>query len=161
MNNTKKNLQKGSAMVEIIIGSAIILTGILAIAVSFNTYLQYALSNQRNVESNYLAQEGLEVMAFFRDVGWANNFGSLSTTTTYYLTWNGSRWATTTSEQYIDGVFLRSITVNDLKRDSNDDISTTTGTYDPDIKQVTVSVSYFQGGATTTKTLSRYIANIR
>ncbi len=159
--NITKTLKKGSAMVEIIIGSAIILSGILTISVSFNTYLQFALSNQKNVEANYLLQEGLEAMSFLRDVGWTNNFGSLSTTTTYYLTWNGSRWATTTAEQYIDGIFLRSVAVSDLKRDSNDDLSTTTGTYDPNIKQVAVTVSYYQGQATTTKTLNRYIANIR
>lgn len=159
--NFKKVSQNGSALVEIIIGSAIILTGILAIASSFNTYLQYAVSNQRNIEANYLMQEGLEAMTVLRDIAWTNNFASLSTTTTYYITWNGTRWATTTTTQYVDGIFLRSISVSDLKRDANDDLSTTTGTYDSNIKQVTVTVSFTQGHSTTTKSLSRYFANIR
>lgn len=159
-NGVKKINQKGSAMVEIVIGSAIMLSGILAVSVSYNTYLNYSLSNQRNVESAYLLQEGLEAMSFLRDKGWANNFGSLSTSTTYYLTWSGSSWATTTTQQYIDGTFLRSISISDVKRDTNDDIATT-GTYDPNIKLVIASVSYAMDGATTTKTMSRYLTNIR
>ncbi|MFZ2522786.1 MAG: hypothetical protein WAW92_00165 [Minisyncoccia bacterium] len=160
MNFNISSNSKGSAMAEIIIGSSIMLVGILAISVAFNTYLNYALTNQKNVESTYLMQEGLEAMSFLRDIGWTNNFGSLSTTTTYYLVWSGSRWATTTTEQYVDGSFLRSISVTDVKRDANSDIATS-GTYDPDIKLVTVSVSYLLGQATTTKSMSRYIVNIR
>lgn len=152
--------EKGSALVEIIVGSAIMLVGILAISSAFNTYLQYALANQRNIEATYIMDEGIEAMNFLRDVAWKNNFGSLSTTTTYYLYWNGARWATTTSVQYVDGFFLRSVNIYDVKRDANDDISAS-GTYDPNTKLVTVSVSYLQGHNNVTKTISKYIANIR
>ncbi len=147
-------------MVEIIIGSAIMLVGILAISVSFNTYLEYSLSNQKNVEATYLLQEGIEVMTFFRDKGWTNNISRLSTTTTYYLTFSSNTWATSTSPQYVDGLFLRSINVYDVRRDANDDIAVS-GTYDSNIKLVTATVSYFQGKGTTTKSMSKYIVNIK
>lgn len=154
-SNRKKNV--GMALVEILIGSAIISGGILAISTSYTTYFKYALANQKNVEAAYLLEEGLEVVSYFRDETWTN-ISSLSTTTTYYLAFS-STWATTTTPQYVDGTFLRSLTLSDVRRDANDDIAFS-GTYDPNTKMVTATVSYFQGHATTTKTMSMYITNI-
>ncbi len=147
----------GLALVEIVIGAAIMTVGILAINISYNTYLQYALANQHNVEAANLLSEGEEVFSIFRYKDW-NYIGKLSTTTTYYLTFT-SDWATTTTPVYVDGMYLRSIIISDVKRDGNDRIATS-GTYDPYTKQITVTVSYYQGHATTTKTISAYIANI-
>ncbi len=161
LTKTKKSfsLRRGSALAEIVIGASIMLVGLLAINASYNTYIQFAFSNQRNIEANYLLQEGLEVFSFFRDVSWLN-ISRLSTSTTYFLDFNGTSWATTTSPVYVDGVFLRSITISDVYRDVSDDIATT-GTYDPSIKLLTASIDYWQGKATTTKVLVKYLADIR
>lgn len=153
----RKNI--GMGLVEIIIGASIISVGILAAITSFTTYVQYSLANQKNVQAGYLLEEGLEVMTFFRDKGWAVNVASLSTSTPYYLTWNGSGWDTSTIPTYVDGLFLRSISVGDVMRDVNDRISNS-GTYDPNTKQITATVSFWQGHGTTTKSISTYIANI-
>ncbi len=150
---------KGFAFVEIIIGAAIISAGILAAEVAYNTYVSYALANQGNVQAAYLLEESLEGVTLLRDRGWSADIAPLSTTTTYYLTLNNTYWATTTTPQYVDGVFLRSFQVSDVRRDGNDHIAAA-GTYDPNTKQITASVSYPQNHATTTKTLSTYIANI-
>lgn len=150
---------RGIALIEIVIGSAILSVGILAVNISYNTYINYALGNQRNAEAVYLMQEALEVMTFLRDESWATYIERLSTTTTHYITFTGSAWATSTTPEYVDGIFLRSINIEDVKRDVNDDISTV-GTYDPNIKKVTATVSYPQGNATTTKALSVYITNL-
>lgn len=150
---------RGVALVEILIGAAIMSLGILAVNSSYSTYVKYALANQKNVEATRILEEGLEVVSFFRDSSWTN-ISRLSTSTTYYLSFNGSAWATTTTPQYVDGQFLRSISVSDLKRDSNDDISSS-GTYDPNIKQITATVSFWQGHATSTISISEYISNIR
>ena len=151
--------QSGVALVEILIGAAIITVGVLAINASFSTYIQYALANEKNTEAVYVLQEGLEVMTYFRDESWLNISG-LSTTTPYYLIFNGTNFATTTTPQYIDGLFLREITISDLNRDASDDISGT-GTYDPNIKQITSTVSYWQGHATTTKSISVYLSKLQ
>lgn len=150
---------RGIALVEILIGAAIISLGILAISTSYTEYYKYALANQKNVEAAYLLEEGLEVVTFFRDTSWSGKIAGMSTTTTYYLTFVSSAWATTTSPQYVDGTFLRSFTVSDVKRDANDAIATS-GTYDPNTKKVTFSVSYWQGHGTTTKTISAYLTNL-
>ena len=149
----------GMALVEIIIGSAIISGGVLAAIVSYNTYVNYALANNKNIQASYLLEEGLEVMTFFRDSGWTANISGLSTSTTYYLNYSSGAWATTTTPQYVDGVFLRSISVSDVKRDAIDQISAS-GTYDPNTKKITATIDYLQGQATTTKSLSLYITNI-
>ena len=149
----------GIALVEIVVGSAIILAAVLAINVSYNTYLQYALANQKNVESSYLLEEGLEAVTLLRDKGWVANISKLSTTTTYYLNFVSSVWATTTTAQYVDGVFLRSFSVVDVKRDGSDRIALS-GTYDPNTKKITATVAYWQGHSTTTRAISTYITNI-
>src|SRR3989344_2236130 len=138
---------RGMALIEILIGAAIISMGVLAISTSYTEYYKYALANQKNIEAAYLLEEGLEVVTFFRDTSWTN-ISNLSTTTTYYLIFS-SAWATTTTAQYVDGVFLRSFNVSDVLRDGNDDIASS-GTYDPNTKKVTFSTVYWQGHATTT-----------
>ena len=149
----------GFGLIEIIIGSAVRHSGILAIIASYTTYVQYTLSNEKNVEVVNLLEEGLEAMTFLRDKGWNANILSLSTTTTYYLSFNGSYWATTTTPQYVDGMFLRSIRVGDVRRDGLDAISQS-GTYDPNTRKITTIISFWQGHATTTRSISTYIANI-
>ena len=157
----RKKLRKnrGFGLIEIVIGSAIILSGILAIIVSYSTYVQFALSNEKNVEAVNLLEEGLEAMTFLRDKSWSSNVAPLSINTTYYLSFNGSYWVTTTTPQYVDGIFLRSISVDDVSRDSVDAIAAS-GTYDPNTKKITATVSFWQGHATTTQSISTYIANL-
>lgn len=150
---------RGMALVEILIGSAIISMGILAASSAYSTYVSYALANQKNIQASYILEEGLEVMTFFRDKGWTANISKLGTTTTYYLSWSGTDWATTTTPQYVDGQFLRSISVTDVKRDGSDRIASS-GMYDPNTKKITTTVDYSQGHATTTKSVSTYITNL-
>jgi len=157
-NLSNQNWCAGMALIEILIGSTVISVGILAIISAYNTYLQYAQANQRNIQASYLLEEGNEVMTFFRDHNW-NNISQLSTTTVYYLIWSGNDWATTTTVQYIDGFFLRKINISDVKRDGNGRI-VAVGTYDPNTKKITSTVEYWQGHATTTKTISTYLINI-
>ncbi|MFA5888669.1 MAG: hypothetical protein WCW47_01215 [Candidatus Paceibacterota bacterium] len=148
---------KGMALVEILIGSAIISVGILAVSSVFSTYVQYAFANQQNVSASYILEEGLEIMTYFRDKSWTN-ISALSTSTTYYLSFSND-WATTTTPQYIDNIFLRKINITDVKRDAGDEISAS-GTYDPNTKKITTTVEYWQGHGTTTRAISTYITNL-
>ncbi|MDB5259161.1 MAG: seg [Candidatus Taylorbacteria bacterium] len=155
----KIQTNKGMSIIEVLIGSAIIVTGILALIASHTAYTQYAIQNEKNTEITYLLGEGLESLYFLRDKGWTAYIAPLSTSTTYYLAFNGSYWAATTTPQYVDGTFLRKITIDDVKRDSNSDIASS-GTLDANTKKVTAAISYSQGQATTTQTISTYVANI-
>ncbi|MES2436478.1 MAG: hypothetical protein V4519_00545 [Patescibacteria group bacterium] len=152
---------RGMGLIEIVIGSAIIVTGILSLISAFGMYISYALAHQRNVQAAYLAEEGLEAVTYLRDKSWTTNVQPLSTTTTYYLAWDTSAayWKATTTMQYIDAEFLRTFAITDVVRDSNGRIATT-GTYDADTKKITVNLSYREGKATTTKSMTTYIADI-
>lgn len=150
--------QKGLALAEIVIGASIMSVAILAVISVYTRYIEYAFSNDKNIQASYILEEGVEVMTFFRDVSWSN-IGNLSTTTTYYLTFSGNTWATSTTPIYVDGKFLRKIVVGQVRRDANDNIALS-GTVDTNTRQITVTVDYFQGHATTSKSISTYLTNI-
>ena len=154
----KNNLKSGIGLVEIIIGSAIVLVVVLSIVQSYNTYIKYALGNQNNTNANFILEEGVEVLIYLRDGSWTSNIAPLINGTPYYLYFNGSIWQSTTTLQYDEG-FVRSFVLAPVNRDSNDDIAVA-GTLDPDIKKITVTVSYWQGHSTTTKSISTYITNL-
>jgi Tfp pilus assembly protein PilV len=151
---------RGFGLIEVIIAAAIIVVGILALIQGYTIYVSYAVANSHIVQSAYLAEEGLEVMTLFRDNGWTANISPLSTTTTYFLVFNGSKWATTTTPGYVDEVFERTINLQDVFRESDGSIVESGGTYDPNTRKVTVAISHRQGSGTTTKSMSTYISNI-
>lgn len=157
--NWKNKDNKGIALVEMIIASAVMLAVVIATTVSYNTYVQYALANQNRVKIGYLLEEGLEAVTFLRDKGWSAYITPLSTNTTYYLYNNDTYWSATTTAQYTDGQFLRSFTIENVNRDANNDIAVA-GTNDTNTKKITATVAYFEGHATTTKSISMYMTNI-
>lgn len=154
----KKN--SGISLVEIVLGSAIVLLVVIATVQSYNTYINFALGNQNNTQANFLLEEGVETMMYIRDQSWSTYIAPLTSGATYYLYFNGTTWLSTTTPQYVDSIFLRSVVVSNVNRDVNDDIASS-GTNDANTKKVTVTVAYAQGHATTTKTLSTYITNIQ
>ncbi len=113
-----------------------------------------------NVQAAYIAEEGLEAMTFMRDNGWTAKIAPLSTSSVYYLAFSNNTWVATTAIQYIDTTIVRTIELDEVKRDGTGEIVTTGGTADPDTRLVTVNVNYFQGHATTTRTMSTYLTNL-
>ncbi len=166
MNNYySKSRSQGMSLIEILIGCSIIVIGIIALSSTFTRYVSFALNNERNIQAAYLAEEGLEAVTFLREKSWATHVATLSTTTAQYLTWDSTNrfWKATSTPQYIDEMFLRSVNVADVRRNNTSEaISTSTsGTYyDPNTKKITVSVAFKKGTATTTQMLTTYITNL-
>jgi Tfp pilus assembly protein PilV len=157
-----KRAPTGIGLIEVLIGTTIIIVGILALIQAFGSFFSFALANDKNVQAAYLGEEGLEAMSFLRGGSWTTNIAPLSTSgTTYYLYWNSgaSTWVTTTTPQYVDGVFLRKITLASVNRSANGQINAS-GTNDPNTRFVTVTLQYFQGHATTTQVFSSYLTNL-
>ena len=152
--------QKGFGLVEIIIGAAILATTLLAVSFFFQRAVVISRSTGELVQASFLAEEGIEVLRFLRDEKWENLSSGITPGTNYYLSFSGSSWATTTPNVFVDGVFERKFSIENVNRDGNDDITTSGGTLDPNIKLITVSVSWFDRGATTTHTVSTYLTNI-
>jgi prepilin-type N-terminal cleavage/methylation domain-containing protein len=150
--------QKGFTLVEVLIASAIILGAVLALLGVYSLYLRVALSNSEAVKAAYLAEESLEAVRFWRDVSWNNKIAPIAKDTAYGLSFAGGVWATTTDLTL--GAFERSIMISPVYRDASSDIVSSGGTLDTDTVLVTSSVSWWKGGATTTKTVATYLTNL-
>ena len=98
-------------------------------------------------------------MRSIRDEDWDTNVAVLSLGVEYGFTFDGSQWTLDTTPTLIDGLFYRTLNVAEVFRDGNSDIAPT-GVSDPNTKLFTVSVSWLEGSATTTKSISAYLSNI-
>lgn len=159
MKNIQYSTPRGFGMIEMLIGSAVLSVALLGISNFFQTALRASGTTQSAIQGDYLLEEGVEAIKIFRDLSYTNNFFKISTTTTYYFSWSGTNWATTTVNTFIDGKFERKFTIADVKRDANSDIASL-GTYDPDIKLATVSVAWGSPTGTTTHSIQTYVTNI-
>lgn len=163
MSSSQKILNKchskGFGLIEIVIGSTILTVSLIAISTYFQKSLQLSQDSRKTVQASFLLEEGVEVAKFFRDTSWQNISG-LTAGTSYYLQFDGTKWATTSSNVFVDGVFERKLIIDNVARDANDDIVSSGGTDDPDTKKATVSVSWLGRNGTTTKSISTYVTNI-
>ena len=160
----KKNLKKGSGLVEILIAVFIFSIILGSLITASSTYFSGAGDNLISTKGAYLAEEGIEAVKTIRDSSW-NNISSLSDNTNYYLYFDTSSstnniWKATTTASSIDSTFIRTFKVNAVYRDSNGRIISSGGTLDLNTEKVTVSISWKSKNSTTTKTLSTYITNL-
>lgn len=158
-NLANKSRIKGFGLIEIIVGSAILTISLIAVSTYFQKSLQFNQGNKKIVQAGFLLEEGLEVVKFFRDTSWVNISG-LTSGTSYYLNFDGTKWATSTSNVFVDNLFERKLVINNVSRDANDDIVSSGGTNDADTKKVTLFVSWKGRVGTTTESISTYITNI-
>lgn len=156
MNKTKKHC--GFTLVEVLISAAIILTSVVTILGVHSLYMRTAFSNNENIKATYLAEEGLEVVRFWRNVSWDSKIETIPLNTEYGLSESGTSWATSTN-QYV-GNFQRRISLSSVQRSVTGDIVASGGTVDPNTLLVSSQVSWAKGGATTTKAISTYITNL-
>ena len=154
----KKN--RGFGLIEVVVGSTIISLSLIGILSVISNSLHLVDNSLRKAQAGYLMLEGGEAVRSMRDISWANING-LSTTTTYYLTFSTptGRFATTSENTFIDGIFERSFTTADVFRNTSDDISLS-GTYDAGIRKIRMNVSWWNRNATTTTTTDFYLTNI-
>lgn len=145
---------------EVIIATSLILVFLVSLVAAYNLYLRLSLGNVRKVQATFLAEEGIEAVKLIRDSSWNGNIVPLSVDTSYYLAFSGSSWTATTSRQLIDNIFDRTFVLSSVFRDSASDIVESGGSLDPGSRKIVVSVSWFEHGATSTKTVSTYITNL-
>ena len=151
--------KNGFSIVEALIVVFIFTTSIFFIWKIYVSYIKISLSNLLDMEATSLAEEGIEVLRFWRDNSWSTNINSLSTTTAYSLNWNGLVWSATTTYKFIDNKFDRRVYLSDVYRNTSQNISTS-GTFDPNVKKIKVVVSWYKETGTTTTEIISYITNI-
>ncbi|MEI6420494.1 MAG: prepilin-type N-terminal cleavage/methylation domain-containing protein [bacterium] len=162
-----KENNKGFTLVEVLVGSSIIAVAIFALMNAYTTFLKAEASSAKTVEATYLLEEGVEAARFMRDSSYADNLvGSLGTSSVNYLVLVASStapyyvWQATSTARIEDGLFTRTIKLDDVKRDAVSSDISSTGNYDVGTKKVTVTVSWLKNGATTSKTASTYLTDI-
>ena len=153
----------GFGVIEILIASGII--G----ATLFSLYYVFALGTRLSsdagskVSGNFLGEEGLEAARFLRDSSWQANISGLTPGINYYILFDkiNSAWSIAASAPApIDGVFYRTLTVENVFRDSDDNIVSSGGTVDPDTKKINIEIAWQGRGATSTILLSTYLADL-
>lgn len=156
----KTGMKKGSGLVEVIVSSAIILIVMLGLYTTHTYFISLTHSNTKKVKANLLLEEGVEAVKTMRDRSWVNISG-LTPEQDYYLVFSGGVWATSTTSVAVDGVFYRKFRTSDVSREAGGDIDTNGGgTADSGTKKITVDVSWWNQNATSTASITTYVANI-
>lgn len=153
-------LEKGVTLVEVLVAAGIIVTFLTTLVSVHNTYLRSSFSNVDSVKATFLAEEGIEAVKGIRDTSWASNILPLTNGTAYYLVFGNGAWSLNTTSTSVDSRFYRKITLSAVNRDSVSAITTSGGTLDANTRKITSSVSWLDRGATTTRSIDTYIANI-
>jgi len=168
MKFNKKNTQyfktnKGFGILEIVIASAIVSIALFSLLTVFIFTNRLNLQSNNKIRANFLVEEGIEALRFLRDASWSGNMDALSQGTDYYISFATmtSTWSIETVDPgLIDDLFLRKVILEDVYRDSSDDIVTPGGTLDPDTKKFTVEVEWQERTASSTIRVSTYLSDI-
>ena len=161
MRRVKKSA--GFGVIEVLIASGIIAVTIFSLYYVFVLGTRLSSDAGNKISANFLAEEGLEAARFLRDAGWQANISVLAPGTNYYISFdkNISDWRIISSATApIDNTFYRTLTVENVFRDSGDNIVSSGGTLDPDTKKINVQVLWQRKGAASTVLLSTYLTDI-
>lgn len=155
-----KQTKTGFALAEAVISISVLAIVLTLLGVVGSNLLRTSLDNTARVQAAYLSEEGLEAVRLIRDGGWTTNIAPYASGSTFYLYFDGVGWNATSTNTFIDSTFERSVTLNEVRRDSSQRIVSSGGTVDPNIKKITVTVSWNSRGATSTRSVSTYLANV-
>jgi type II secretory pathway pseudopilin PulG len=155
-----KNKCAGFTLVEVVLGTAIVLLVLVSLVAAYSLYLRVAFSNLHKTQAIFLSEEGIEAVKLMRDDSFDVRISPLNVGTNYFLSFSNGKWGTTTTNGMISGNFLRHFTVESVMRDSQSNIVSSGGTIDPDTKKITVFVEWREQNSTTTKAVSTYITNL-
>ena len=139
-------MRKGFSVIEILVVIFILavafvsLLGLLTFSIRLSTLMK------EEAFARNIAQETLEAVRSFRDgTTWGTDgLGSLTTGAALHPEKTGGvppAWVLLPGEEIVEG-FFRKVVLEDVFRDSSDDIVETGGTLDPDTKKATVTVSW-------------------
>ena len=137
-----KKLQNGFGLVEIIIVTAIVTVALFGFLQAGTLALKLLRNERQNLEASLLAEEAVEAVRSVRDESWAGNIAWRPNGTLYYPTVINGKWQMATSSPgFINGMYVRSVSFNQVFRNASDQIAPS-GTNDPGTKKVTAVVAW-------------------
>jgi Tfp pilus assembly protein PilV len=156
----KKYSSSGFSLVEAVVVVAVTLLILLGLSSALNLIFKLSISNTNKVQATFLEEEGLEIIRLLRDDSWSTKIVPWATGSNFYLHFNNVIWQATTTNIYINNLFERKVVLSNVYRDGSQNIVSSGGVLDPNTKKVTVFVSWANGPATTTRSLSTYLTNV-
>ncbi len=159
MTTHNQNKIGGFGLIEVVVGVAIISLVLVTITQVAHVARRLARENTRTLSAAYLLEEGWEALRVMRDHSWAGNIESLQEGTKYYLDFTGTSWVATTAPAFVDGIFDRSFTVENVRRNASDDIDSS-GSIDLNSRRFNIQVAWLRGAATTSREFSGYLTNL-
>ncbi len=134
----------------------------LTVFYTFSVLTQFTSKNTNSIKASMLLEEGSEALRSLRDSSWKTNIAPLSSGVDYRLLYSMSTdsWTIINEPSMIDGKFDRTFSLSDVSRDSSTfNVVSSGGVFDADSKKVDITVSWYQGNATTSESLETYIFN--
>ncbi len=159
--NSLANRSKGLSLVEVLVAAAIIMTSVVAVIGAYGGLTSLSIKNTARVQSAMLLEEGAEAVKMMRDSSWSQNIATRTNGTAYGLVWGSTTgWRATSTVPLVDGFFYRTVTFSAVSRDNTTfNPVTSGGTVDSGTRKATVAVAWWDGTATTTKSIEMYIYN--
>ncbi|MDE1975176.1 MAG: type II secretion system protein [Patescibacteria group bacterium] len=148
--NTDAHPPKGFSIVEILVAAAIIAGVGIGISSAWQGLMRLTRTSAGLTQAAVLSEETGEALELFRDQGWKDYVAPLADGGTYYLYWNGSAYATSTTPVPTgsgDGYDV-GFTLSSVERDTNGNVVGSGGTTDPDTVLATISVAYANATST-------------
>lgn len=149
---------RGFGIIEIVIAVFVITTALFSIMLVSKLSLEINRHNLYSTQAGFLLEEGSEGLRMMRDSSWSK-ITALATSTPYYIIFSKNSWSATTTATTTDGVFYRTVKTAGVYRDSNDDIAGS-GTYDIGTKKLSLSVSWWNGTATSSQAMDMYLTDL-
>jgi len=158
-NSYRHSMSIGIGLIEAVAGVSIISVFIFSLMLASQLSQKIVGESVRNTQASFLLEEGVDAVKILRDTGWDSGIGNLAAGTDYYFSYNGTTWVSANSNVYMDGIFERKFVLNNVYRNTSDDIAAS-GTLDSGTKKATVSVSWRGRTGTTTKSASFYLTDL-
>lgn len=168
--NGNKEKQKGVFVIELAVAVAIV--AILFVSVlGLGTFsLRASQAGRQHLQAIAVGQEMLESLRNYRDsISWSNNdlaneydgLGVVATGSAFHLEKSANtppKWKLLTGSETVNG-FVRQVVIENVYRDSNDDIVSSGGANDPSTKRAVVTVTWTSNGQAREFKVETYLTN--
>jgi type II secretory pathway pseudopilin PulG len=134
LNTTTKT--KGFSLVELVLAISIFMIYAGSLVASATGSHLTRLENAKFVKGSLFFQEGWEIVRSIRNNNWSD-----ITNGDHGVNFSGNIWHLTSGSDVFDG-FIRTITIDDVRRDVLGNIVVSGGTIDPDTKLVRIEVEW-------------------
>jgi Tfp pilus assembly protein PilV len=138
----KNSFSKGISIVEIVIAAGIISVSIVGIVGAIQIYLKVVHQNTREAQAVLLLDETAEAIQYLRDISFEDTIGATDLDTQYTVYWNGTGYELATSTIMLPYDMTRTVSFEEVRRDSSDQIVSSGGSIDSETKKAQITITW-------------------